>query len=362
MAIRKIVRPGKAAPVLFIDIRYRDSSGKRRRFRRDAQVQTAVAARAEERRLLAYLGEHGELPKVVEERVPQKTDANVTTFGDAIDRFERTVLLMKKPSTRLGYLELLGNGTIEPLRRRPLTEIDLAAVMDLDAKLVKQRASTSRRRNFHVVIRSVLRSAVAEGRLADMPKLPKLPKVGRTVVDAFPISEIAKVLAAAGPRARLAIALAVYAGLRAGEVRGLRWADVNLKTRTLIVRRAITKREEAAPKSGHERLIPIAGPLAALLEAAGPRAGQQPVAPTGLGKVWGESGLRQAFRRACKRAGLREYRFHALRHAFVTELFRRGAPAPAVQALAGHASLAVTERYAHVAERDLRSAIAVLGQ
>jgi integrase len=68
-------------------------------------------------------------------------------------------------------------------------------------------------------------------------------------------------------------------------------------------------------------------------------------------------GLRQAFVRACRRAELKGWRFHDLRHFFVTQLFRGGTPAATVQALAGHAHLTTTERYAHVARVDLRAAI-----
>src|SRR5262249_21930086 len=107
------------------------------------------------------------------------------------------------------------------------------------------------------------------------------------------------------------------------------------------------KREEASPKSGHERLIPIAEPLFLLLEQVKVRKQDEPVAPAAHGKVWGESGLGQALERACNRIDLPAHRFHALRHTFVTELLRRGAAAHAVKALAGHSSLAVTERYAH---------------
>lgn len=45
------------------------------------------------------------------------------------------------------------------------------------------------------------------------------------------------------------------------------------------------------------------------------------------------------------------------RHFFVTELFRSGAPAPAIQQLAGHAELTTTQLYADLDANDLRSAI-----
>jgi site-specific recombinase XerD len=45
----------------------------------------------------------------------------------------------------------------------------------------------------------------------------------------------------------------------------------------------------------------------------------------------------------------------------VTELFRRGVSAPAVQRLAGHAEMSTTQRYADMTANDLRAAIVLLG-
>jgi len=78
-----------------------------------------------------------------------------------------------------------------------------------------------------------------------------------------------------------------------------------------------------------------------------------PVALTAQGNPWGEYGLNQAF----KRAGRSGWTFHSLRHFFVTELFRQGAPAVAIQRRAEHSELATTQLYADVDGNDLRSAI-----
>jgi site-specific recombinase XerD len=109
-----------------------------------------------------------------------------------------------------------------------------------------------------------------------------------------------------------------------------------------------------------EVVFSIAEPLLILLEAAGPKAARELVTKTSHGQPWGESGLLQAFCRAQKRAGLSGLRFHDLRHFFVTELFRRGGSAPAVQLLAGHLHLATTQRYAHLVRSDLRATISLL--
>lgn len=56
------------------------------------------------------------------------------------------------------------------------------------------------------------------------------------------------------------------------------------------------------------------------------------------------------------------WRFHDLRHGFVTALFRGGASAPVVQKLAGHKELSTTARYAHVVDEQLREAVSVFGR
>jgi integrase len=74
-------------------------------------------------------------------------------------------------------------------------------------------------------------------------------------------------------------------------------------------------------------------------------------------KPWGDFGLNQAFKRARKKAGLNGWTFRDLRHFFLTELFRNGASARAIQMLAGRADLATTQLYADLDANDLRSAI-----
>jgi integrase len=356
MTVRRSKRNG--AVRLIIDIPYKAPTGEVRRYRRDAQVQTVAAANAEDRRLLTELGATGEIAACI----PRKRAAErpqVPTFADAVKAYRAIRAPALKPSTRNGYDEIL-KGQIEPLLADvELRSVDFVCSADLDARLSSKKVSASRRRNVQVTLRSVLRAAVDAELLATMPRLPPLPKVGRVVIEPFPRERIEELLARSGPSQRRAFAFAIYAGLRAGEVRGLRPEDVDLEHGTLIVRRTICNGVESPPKSGHERMIPIAGPLAKILESGFLEDG--PAAPTKHGKQWGNTGLRLALRRMCKRIGIRPYRFHSLRHYFVTELFRLGVSAPTVRELAGHADLRTTQRYAHVVAADLRTAISTLG-
>lgn len=358
MTIRKVKRKGGTR--LVIDILYRKPDGARGRYRKDAQVQTMAAARTEERRLLSNIGQFGEpfepIPQV--ELVALKEEMSIS-FKDVVDLFRKGKAITDlKPSTRIGYEEILTTRLIPKFGDRSLDGIGFEDASVLDAGMVLEGLSISRRRNVLVVLRSVLQAAVDLGKLKAMPALPQLPKLGKKSIGALTQKQVEAILAVSSASQKTAFSLAAYAGLRAGEVRALRGVDVDLDAGILVVRFSKSKGETSTPKSGHERMIPLAAPLKALL--ASTKKTSKLVALTEKGEQWGEWGLLQAFKRALKKAGLEGWTFHLLRHYFVSALFRGGASAPAVQLLAGHADLTTTQRYAHTAQRDLRATIALL--
>jgi integrase len=75
--------------------------------------------------------------------------------------------------------------------------------------------------------------------------LARLPHIGETIVKSMTEGQLDKLMLAASATARLAFGLAAHAGLRAGEVRGLRWPDVDLELGTITVRRSVCRGEEA---------------------------------------------------------------------------------------------------------------------
>lgn len=347
--VRRLERGGQRKFV--IDFWYTDAEGVRSRYRRDADDQTAAGAHAEEQRLLA---QYGALAPVAPKEKP-------VTFADAVKLFRTTRLASLRPTTRRGYEIMLEGELVPRFAKRELVSLGSRDALDLDADLARGGSSPSTRRNYLIVLRSVLRVAHQGGILGRVPELPELPRVGRKAVMIPSEDVVTQMLGSLrNDDQRLALALAVYAGLRAGEVRGLRVGDVDLERKVLTIRRARCRGQEGVPKSGHDRTVPIAGPLLPLVEAACTRKKTAPMAyltTTRAGEPWGEFGLRQVLKRAQHRVGAAGWGVHALRHRFVTSLFQRGAPATVIQQLAGHSALVVTERYAHVQEQDLREAI-----
>jgi len=72
--------------------------------------------------------------------------------------------------------------------------------------------------------------------------------------------------------------------------------------------------------------------------------------------------LQNWVRRAARRGQVQNTGIHVLRHTFCSHLAMRGAPARAIQELAGHADLSTTQRYMHLSPAAREGAIRLLDQ
>lgn len=154
--------------------------------------------------------------------------------------------------------------------------------------------------------------------------------------------------------------VAAFAGLRRGELLALRWRDVDFERRSLRVHGNYSHGRVVTPKSGKGRAVPMAPEVAQTLARLGQRSNfsgtEDLVFPGEAGEHLDGSALRRRFKAAVKRAGLRELRFHDLRHTFGSLAIDR-ASIVQVQAWMGHAAVSTTMRYLHhksqVNEADL---------
>ena len=146
------------------------------------------------------------------------------------------------------------------------------------------------------------------------------------------------------PRVQVMVLLGGDAGLRRGEIVSLRQSDVDLRRRQLHVRFATWCGIEDSPKGGRGRIIPMTEALVSALTAnrhlRGPR-----VLHLDDGNPVNENVLQDWMSQATRRAGLDVTRsLHVLRHTFCSRLAMKGAPAKAIQELAGHQNLGTTLR------------------
>lgn len=70
--------------------------------------------------------------------------------------------------------------------------------------------------------------------------------------------------------------------------------------------------------------------------------------------------LKRSFNSACRKAGIRDFHFHDLRHTFASHLVMSGADLKTVQELLGHKSLTMTLRYSHLSQAHKKEALKAL--
>ena len=148
--------------------------------------------------------------------------------------------------------------------------------------------------------------------------------------------------------------LLAYTGLRLGEALALRWSDVDLASRRLIVQRAVSGGVEGPTKGWQVRYVPLADPAQDALTRLHARrdfTGRDDYVVCGrLGGRLDASALRKRYHAARKATELRYIKLHGLRHG-AGSLVARQTNAVFVQNFLGHAKLSTTERYMHAKAR-----------
>jgi integrase len=239
-----------------------------------------------------------------------------------------------------------------------LDEISTEDVQRLKAALTERAPKTVN--NVLTVLSVVLRTAVEWGVIGQIPcsiKLLKAPKSEASFHDFDEFEQLVDV-ARSEALALLIVLLGGEAGLRCGEIMALEWTDIDFAKRQLTVARSEWKGHVTMPKGGRIRYVPMTRRLTEALREArhlrGPR-----VLCDGTGKPLTQKVIQVLVRRTARRANVKPG-IHILRHSFCSHLAMRGAPARAIQELAGHQDLGTTQRYMHLSPAALDAAIRLL--
>lgn len=255
----------------------------------------------------------------------------------------------------------LGALRVSQLRRR-----DVQAVVD---ELVGRGLSGSRIRGIVNALRAVLRRPLQDDELTVNPtdKL-SLPEDSKPRERAASVAEAADLLAALPVEHRALWAVAFYAGLRRGELRGLRWSDIDDSVTEIRVQRGWDEIEgEIAPKSAKGvRRVPVAGALRLILLEHRARTGRrgddlvfgrtatEPFTPTHVRtlalKAWAVVAVGAFLRGDSLDAELVPIGLHECRHTFVSLMFAAGRSLEEIGDYVGHSSAYMTDQYRHLLE------------
>ena len=322
--------------------------GRRGRTRRvtigkDGSAWTALAARAEARRLLAEVA-LGRDP--AEEKAKDRAGL---TMADLCDWYVEEGCTTKKPSTlatdrsriELHIKPLLGRKRIADIKRGHIETWFRIIASGKTGHGGKGAATRTMG-----LLGSIFSFAVAHGQRDDNPTqgVKKFPDRHMTrFLSPAELARLGEALRLAeregeNPLAVAAIRLLALTGCRRGEVLGLRWQEVDFEHSCLRL-------EDS--KTG-ERMVPLGAPALAVL-AGMPRA-------DGAAYVLPGVNLKHTWRRVCSLAGLEGVRLHDLRHSFASAGASGGNSLLVIGALLGHRVATTTQRYAHLADDPVRSA------
>jgi integrase len=277
-------------------------------------------------------------------------EAKKHTLADMVDRYIKDVM-PTKPKQAHAQRPQLERWKVE-IGSYALADITPALIVEVRDKLLLETTPRGDIRNPATVVRYMaalshaFTIAVNEWQwLEDSPmRKVKKPKESSGRVRWLNDDERARLLAACKESSNdwlyLCVILALSTGMRQGELMGLKWPDVDLKTGVIILHET---------KNGERRRVPLAGHgLDLLRDHARLRrldtsllfpSNTNPTKPIDLRKPWTN---------AIKLAGVENFHWHDLRHSTASYLAMNGASLAEIAEILGHKTLAMVKRYVSI--------------
>jgi len=254
----------------------------------------------------------------------------------------------------------------------PLNSISRLHIDRLRAHLRSKPSSRHKRKplspktinNILGTLKAMLNIAL-EYELLDRVPVIRMEKVPKKDPGFLTEKEVTDLLEGTDPEWRALVGVAVYAGLRRGELIELRWGDIHLKDwhcpfirvqRAINIDGGVYRVKET--KGNSMRSVPVCAELHELLLAHRPTNCRpddlvfvEAPARTPSGHLR-ERVIWEAVDKAAQVGRVRKHIHpHLLRHTFASLALQRGVPLSVVQRWLGHANISTTERYAHLATR-----------
>jgi len=311
-------------------------------------------------------------------KLGEQPDANVATVGELVEQ-HLDLVAERIADTTLENYRCLQRKMPDWINAWRIDQVTTRQVEMAYRTLLDEGWSVHRVRTLHDVWRPAFSTAVRWGWLVANPvsEARQPPKPYKELVSVSP-ADVVKIIMAAddvNPELATALHLAAATGMRRGELIGLKWADINLDTGSLTVRRSITTtttdahgvRPTKTGKSG-QRAISLDDNVWAALRAHKVRQAERLLGygVTGCEWVfshdardpWRADYLTQSFSRIRNELGLPHVHLHSLRHFSASELIAAGIDIVTVSHRLGHSRPSTTLDFyaAHMPARDTAAA------
>jgi integrase len=163
--------------------------------------------------------------------------------------------------------------------------------------------------------------------------------------------EIVRLLSNCQSHLRPIVVVALNTGMRRGEILNLKWQHVDFKRNIIHLYNT---------KNGEKREIPINEPVSMLLTELGKYKYGEYVFAHKSGIPY--TNVTKSFCTALNKSGIKDFKFHDLRHCFGSHLVMSGIDLNTVRELLGHKSISMTLRYSHLSPDAKKRAVDVLSK
>ncbi|MDL4860756.1 site-specific integrase [Halomonas elongata] len=278
-----------------------------------------------------------------------RSGTSSSTLGSTLERYRTSVSILKKGYVQESYrIDKIQRYDLCLLTMQDISSVDIAAYRD--ERLAESNPKTGQPISPATVrlelslLSNVFDVAMIEWGLIDENPVkrirkPKLPP-GRARRLTPREDRLIRSYCVVHPNPELfsIYVLALTTAMRQGEILGLRWDDINLKSQVAHL---------TDTKNGHSRDVPLSIEARKAILRLGPR-------PEGRLFTYASSGLKTTWRSMTRKLGIQDLHFHDLRHEAISRLFELGTlDAMEVAAISGHRSMAMLKRYTHLKAKKL---------
>lgn len=291
---------------------------------------------------------------------PKQGQVTLSAFAE---RSMDALTIDVRASTRHRILGVYNLHIVPEFGHLPLSAITGAGISAWVVRKTAEQSPASVRKAFHVLKR-LLDLAVVDGLLKANPatstRLPTEQRKEQRFLTQAEADSLASVIA---PRFRAMVLVAVYGGLRFGELTGLQRKHINPLTNTVSIKQTLVEVDSTitlGPPKTRSSIRTVTLPRSVMAEVVGHLAAYADSDPDAF-VFTGEKGqpvrrtwfYRYYYQSATVKAGLEGLRFHDLRHTFVALWVSLGRNPKEVSKAAGHSSVAFTlDRYGHLYDVD----------
>ena len=239
-------------------------------------------------------------------------------------------------------------------KNKYIFEVSPQSIEDYKAKRLNDGMAKSTVNRELALLKHIYTKAIEWGKITENPvKKVKLFKEDNQRVRYLEKGEITMLLNTCKGYLQPIVITALYTGMRLSELLNLIWDDIDFNRGIITVK--ITKNNE-------KRYLPMNTELRNVLEYLKKNCNLDSpyVFCNNKGDRFAKFTISHRFNKVIKELGIKNFRFHDLRHTFASHLIMSGADIVTIQRLLGHKTLAMTLRYSHLSPNFMQSTVECL--